>query len=144
MQASCHWGFFDGTNLRPSPSDPQNVTSDKIEAMEQWDYNNLVAQYLLSQRLPNSTAVRVGPIPNARLCWDWAQDKFIAKSIYMQNDLKMVFYDMHCPRGGDVHTFLTSLHYKRKELAVAGFASIIKITSALYSGGSQRSLHASH
>ena len=100
MQASRRWGFFDGSNLRPSPSDPLNVTSDKIEAMEKWDHNDLVARYLLLQRLPDSTAVRVGPIPNARLRWDRVQDEFVAKSIYTQNDLETAFYDMRCPRGG--------------------------------------------
>ena len=120
MQASRRWGFFDGSNLRPSPSDPLNVTLDKIEAMEKWDHNDLVARYLLSQRLPDSTAVRIGPIPNVRLRWDWVQDEFIAKSIYVQNNLETAFYDMHCSRGGDVRTFLTSLRYKREELAAAG------------------------
>ena len=120
MQASCRWGYFDSSNLRPLPTDPLNVTSDKIKAMEWWDYNGLVTQYLLSQRLPNSTAVHVGPILNARLRWDWVQDEFIAKSIYVQNDLETAFYDMRCLRGGDVQTFLTSLRYKHEEIAAAG------------------------
>ena len=77
-----------------------NVTLDEIEAIEKWDHNDLVARYLLSQRLPDSTAVRVGLIPNARLRWDRVQDEFVAKSIYMQNDLETVFYNMRCPRGG--------------------------------------------
>ena len=64
--------------------------------------------------------MRVGPIPNARLRWDRVQDEFIAKSIYAQNNLEMAIYNMRCPRGGDVCTFLTSLRYKCEELVVAG------------------------
>ena len=82
MQASRHWGFFNGTNLRPLLTDPQNIMSEEIKAMERWDYNDLNVQYLLFQQLPDSSAVRVGLIPTAWLSWDRVQDEFVAKSIY--------------------------------------------------------------
>ena len=44
----------------------------------------------------------------------------MTQSVYTQNDLKQVFFDMHCAKGVDVHVFLTSLHYKREELAAMG------------------------
>ena len=120
MQASHCWGFFNGSNLHPLPSNPQNITMDEIEAMERWDYNDLIVQYLLLQQLPDLMAMHVGPIPTARLHWDWVQDEFVTKSIYVQNDLETAFYNMCCPRGGDICTFLMSLCYKHEELVATG------------------------
>ncbi len=46
--------------------------------------------------------------------------EFTVQSVYTQNDLEQVFFDMRCPKGGDVHAFLTALRYKKEELAAAG------------------------
>ena len=43
-----------------------------------------------------------------------------AKSAYMQNDLEVTFFEMMCPKGGNVRVFLTDLRYKHKVLAAAG------------------------
>ena len=79
------------------------------EAMEKWDYDDLVTWYLLSQRLPDSTAVCMGPYTTAKARWDRVHTEFTAKSIYAQNNLEATFYDMRCEKGGDVRAFLTSL-----------------------------------
>jgi transposase InsO family protein len=120
MQANRRWGYFDGKTARPEPTDPANVTAAEQESIAKWDYEDLVARYLLSQRLPDSTAVRMGPYPTAKARWDRVHDEFTAKSVYAQNDLESTFYDMRCPKGGDVRMFLTNLRYKREELAAAG------------------------
>jgi gag-polypeptide of LTR copia-type len=41
-------------------------------------------------------------------------------SAYAHHNLKTKFLEMRCPKGGDVRTFLTNLHFKRQELAAAG------------------------
>ncbi len=120
MQANQRWGFFDGSTPRPTPADPQNVTPAETEAIAKWDYDDLVARYLLSQRLPDSTAVRMGTISTAQLRWYRVTDEFTAKSVYAQNDLESSFYEMRCTKGGDVRAFLGSLRYKCEELAAAG------------------------
>ena len=109
MSANRRWGFFDGKNARPVPTDPSNVTSDELEAMAKWDYEDQVARYLLSQRLPDSTAVRMGPYTTAKARWDRVHTEYTAKSVYAQNDLESTFYEMRCEKGGDVRAFLTSL-----------------------------------
>jgi hypothetical protein len=48
------------------------------------------------------------------------------QSIYVQNDLEQAFFDMRCPKGGDVHAFLTALRYKKEELAAAGVRVVQK------------------
>ena len=120
MQANRRWGFFDGTRARPTPVDSSNITTDEQEAMDKWDYDDQVARYLLSQRLPDSTAVRMGPYSTAKARWDRVSTEFTAKSVYAQNDLESAFYEMRCQKGEDVRVFLTNLWYKREELAAAG------------------------
>ena len=87
MQANRRWGFFDGKSACPALKDPSNILDEELEAMEKWDYNDLVARYLLSQRLLNSMAVRMGPYTTAKARWDWVHAEFTTKSIYAQNDL---------------------------------------------------------
>ena len=55
-------------------------------------------------------------------------EEYTAKSVYAQNDLEQMFLEMRCPKGGDIRTFLTSLRYKREELAAAG----VRITDKDY------------
>ena len=61
----------------------------------------------------------MGPYSSAKARWDWVHDEFMAKSIYAQNDLESTFHEMRCAKGGDIRAFLTSLRYKREELAAA-------------------------
>lgn len=120
MQANRRWGYFDGTNARPVPADASNISAAESESIAKWDHEDLIARYLLSQRLPDSTAVRMGPYTSAKARWDRVHDEFTAKSVYAQNDLESTFHEMRCAKGGDVRAFLTGLRYKREELAAAG------------------------
>ncbi len=47
-------------------------------------------------------------------------EEHTAKSVYAQNDLEAAFFEIMCPKGGNVRAFLTDLHYKREALAAAG------------------------
>ena len=44
----------------------------------------------------------------------------MVKSTYAQNTLHQLFIDMQCPKGGDVHAFLSSLTKQHNELLAAG------------------------
>jgi len=96
------------------------MTDDEKKAVEKWDHEDLAARYLLSQRLPDSIAVRLQVYTTAKTRWDHLVSEFTAQSIYAQNDLEQAFFDMRCAKGVDVRVFLTSLRYKREELAAAG------------------------
>jgi len=54
MQAAQHWGYFDGTTQCPVPKDARPMKGEE-DAMEAWDHKDIVACYLLSQRLPDLT-----------------------------------------------------------------------------------------
>ena len=120
MQATCCWGYFDGSKSRPMPKDKDNLTDAEVEAREKWDYKDLITCYLLSQRLPDTTAICVSGCNTVKEHWEEVSEEFSAKSVYAQNDLEHAFLQMRCPRGGDIWAFLTNLMYKHKELAAAG------------------------
>jgi hypothetical protein len=128
MIVTRRWGHFEGTKSRPSPKDPANMSDSEKEEAERWEYDDMVASYLLSQRLPDTTMIRLAVLPTTHARWNRVTEEYTAKSVYAQNDLEQTFLEMHCPKGGDVQAFLTSLRYKKEELAAAG----VRITNKDY------------
>jgi hypothetical protein len=114
------WSYFDGSKPCPVPKIKDKPTDAETDAIEKWEYEDQVARYLLSQRLPDTTAMRVSHYRTVKERWEKVTEEFIAKGVYAKNDLEHAFLLMRCPKGGDIRTFLTSLTYKREELAAAG------------------------
>jgi gag-polypeptide of LTR copia-type len=56
----------------------------------------------------------------AHKCWVRLSQEFTAKTIFAQNDLQQAFFDMCCPKNGDIQQYLQSLSHKKEELAAAG------------------------
>ena len=103
----------------PTVKDPSKISEAEKKEIEAWEHNDLAARYLLSQRLPDSVTVRLQAYNTVKQRWDCLVLEFTAQSIYVQNDLEQAFFDMRCPKGGDVRIFLTTLRYKKEELAAA-------------------------
>jgi len=99
MEANQKWKHFTGTPGRPTPADASKLTDEETKAIADWDHDEVVSRYLLSQRLPDSTAVRLKGLTTAK---------------------ERSFSEMRCPRGGDVRSFLGSMRVKREELAAVG------------------------
>src|ERR1700735_932353 len=59
MKANQKWGHFSGSVTCPVPVDTQKPTDDEKKAMSAWDLDETISRYMLSQRLPDSTAVRL-------------------------------------------------------------------------------------
>ena len=57
MLASQKWSHFDGTSTRPTPKDLKVIEAAEQKAMDEWDHIETLAQYMLLQHLPDSTAV---------------------------------------------------------------------------------------
>jgi hypothetical protein len=119
MQATCHWPYFEGTVSCPTVKDPSKVTDAEKKAIEEWEHGDLAARYLLSQRLPNSIAVRLQSLTTSKGRWERLTSEFTVQSMYAQNDLEQAFFEMRCPKGGNICTFLTTLRCKKEELAAA-------------------------
>jgi hypothetical protein len=120
MQVAWRWPYFEGTIPCPSPKDPAKVPDDERKAVEDWEFENLAARYLLSQWLPDSIAIRLQSLTTTKARWDRLVFEFTMQSVYAQNDLEEAFFNMRCTKGIDVRTFLTALRYKRKELSATG------------------------
>jgi hypothetical protein len=109
MRVTRHWGYLDGSNKRPIPADQANPTSTEILEASKWDHEDEIAAYLLSQRLPNNIAMKVGHLSTAKEQWDAVSHTFTEKSEYAKTDLHQSFLNMKCDKGGDVREFLDSL-----------------------------------
>jgi len=128
MLVARRWPYFEGTIPCPSPKNPAKVPDDERKAIEDWEFEDLAAWYLLSQRLPDSITIWLQSLTTAKAQWDRLVFEFTMQSVYAQNDLEEAFFNMRCTKGIDVQTFLTGLRYKREELSATG----IRITQREY------------
>ena len=120
MEATDRWGHFNGTELRPVAQDPAAPTKDKLDAQTHWDREDRIGRNFLLQRLPDSTVMRLNSLSTAHERWDRLTEDYKAKNAYAKSDLQEAFFDMRCPKNGDVRAFLDRLSLKREELAAAG------------------------
>jgi hypothetical protein len=125
--ASC-WDYFNGSDTHPIPNDLSNITNAEKLDCKQWDREDVIAQCLLRQRLPNETAIDMEGFPTAEVQWSTLNALFTTKSIYTKADLHQAFLDMCCLKGGNVREYLTSLKMKCHELKVAN----ISVTNTEY------------
>ena len=126
MKVTQWWGYFTGLKPCPKIQDPAAPTDNELNAIEQWEHNDSVACYLLSQCLPNTTIMCLSSCPTAKEQWDAMTQEFQAKSAYAKADLHQSFLEMCCAKGGDVREFLANLCYKKEELVAAGVHIIDK------------------
>jgi hypothetical protein len=120
MQVMSQWGYFDGTKACPMPKKADAPMDAEHDIIERWAHEDVVACYLLSQCLPNMTTLHLFNYPTVKACWDRLVEEHTAKSVYMQNNLEAAFFEMTCPKGGNIWAFLMDLHYKHEELVAAG------------------------
>ena len=97
MQATNRWDYFDGSKPRPVAKDTSAPTDEEKESAKCWEHDDLIARYLLSQCLPDSTVLRLNQYTMAQTCWAHVSDEYTAKSVYAQNDLEQAFFEMRCP-----------------------------------------------
>src|SRR6267154_2287203 len=120
MKVTRQWAYFTGLNPYPKPVDAAKPTKEEATAIVQWEYEDSVASYLLSQRLPDTTEMRLANCKTTQERWALVTQEYQAKSAYVQADLHQAFLDMRCTKGGNMRDFLASLCCKHEELAAAG------------------------
>ena len=79
-----------------------------------------MAKHLLTQRIPDSTALRVRSLHDVEAMWNEIVCEYTEKGAYAQTDLRTKFLGLQCPVDGDVRQFLDDLRTKRDELAAVG------------------------
>jgi len=119
METTDRWDHFDGSEPRPVPVDSDHPTTAETQELKCWDRKDRIACNLLNKRLPNETMLEVQQYQTAKERWDIVKQQFTVKSTYAWNALHWSFIDMQCPKGGDIHAFLSSLMKWRNELLAA-------------------------
>ncbi|PPQ83602.1 hypothetical protein CVT26_001384 [Gymnopilus dilepis] len=147
VEAKGFWGHFDGSALRPAsvaaapaqpaappdpndpnatqapppPPPPPKLSADELAAAQaQWDKDERSAKSLLTQRIPDSTLIRVHAKKTVRERWAEIVKEFTEKGAYAQTDLRTKFLESRCPDKGNVREFLNGLRVKKEELASVG------------------------
>jgi hypothetical protein len=141
VEAKGFWGHFDGTKTRPvtaapaarpvaAPVDGEAAPAVAVAeplaaealalAQKQWDKDELSAKSLLTQKIPDSTLMRVHTKKTVRERWEAIVTEYTEKGTYAQTDLRKEFLKSKCPNRTSVREFLDSLRVKREELASVG------------------------
>jgi hypothetical protein len=125
VEAKELWKQFDGINPKPtglptSSGGTMTISPPDPVALAQWQKTKNLTKHLLTQRIPDSTALRVWNLPDIVAMWMEIMHKYTEKGAYAQTDLRTKFLESKCPAGGDVHMFLDKLHTKCDELSAVG------------------------
>jgi hypothetical protein len=76
-----------------SPPDPV--------ALVQWQKHKNLAKHLLTQCIPNSTALCVQHLPDIVTMWKEIVREYTKKGVYAQTDLHTKFLESKCLGGGE-------------------------------------------
>jgi len=120
------WSHFDGTSTRPvsttSTAADRTVTTTPLDADElaKWQKSENMVKHLLTQRIPDSTALCVRSLDVVEAMWNEIVHEYTEKGAYAQTDLRTKFLGSQCPVDGNVRQFLDDLCMKRDELAAVG------------------------
>ena len=136
MEANRKWGHFDGSSTRPAAADPNKPTDEEKATQVDWDQNEMVAKYLLTQHMPDSAAVRLRPIALVADRWAKVKTEYSVKSQYAEVDLLTAFSEMRCSSVSEVWTFLGQMRVKREELAAVG----VEVTGKEYQSAILKSI----
>jgi len=120
METADQWHHFDSSEPCPVPVDSDHPTTAETQELKRWDCKDWIACNLLNKCLPNETMREVQQYPTVKEKWDIVKQQFMVKSTYVWNALHWLFINMQCPKGGDIHTFLSSLMKWCNELLAAG------------------------
>ena len=118
VEAKGFWGHFDRSSTTPAMS--ETPTADETAAKNQWEKDERSAKSLLTQKIPDSTLMRIHSKPSVKDRWDAIIKEYTDKGAYAKTDLRTKFLESRCPDKGNVWEFLEGLHVKREELAQVG------------------------
>ncbi|KAJ8586925.1 hypothetical protein M405DRAFT_794886, partial [Rhizopogon salebrosus TDB-379] len=79
VEAKELWKQFDGTTPCPTPVASSTPTAAETIAIEQWRKSESLAKNLLTQRVPDSTALRVKNLATVAAMWHEITREFTEK-----------------------------------------------------------------
>ena len=118
VEAKELWSHFDGSSSPPTVS--ATPTAMETTALNKWRKDESLAKHLLTQRIPDSTALRIRSLTTVVDMWNEITKEYTEKGTYAQTDLRTQFLNSKLQKGVEVCHFLDGLHTKREELASVG------------------------
>ena len=118
VEAKGFWGHFDGSS--PCPMLPEEQKAEETAAKNQWDKDERSAKSLLTQKIPDSTLMRVHSKRTVKDRWDAIVREYTDKGAYAQTELRAKFLESRCPEKGNIREFLENLRVKKEELSQVG------------------------
>jgi hypothetical protein len=112
-----HWDHFDETNVCPVYMAP--TTDDTVKAA-QWDKDEMIVKWLLTQKIPNSTLMHIHGLATVTAMWSVIKAEYTEKGAFAQMELRMCFLESKCPDKTAIWEFLDSLCAKKEELVSVG------------------------
>ena len=115
VEAKEIWDHFNGTSSPPSFTPP--LTPDQAVTVKQWQKSESLAKHLLTQHIPDSTALCIRSLVTVCNMWNEITREYTEKGAYAQMDLRAQFLESKLPKGTEVRHFLDGLQTKKEELA---------------------------
>src|SRR6202789_1995850 len=127
VEAKGFWGHFDGTIPRPtsvaiSVTTTDGATSTAVDAAaaDQWDKDERSAKSLLTQKIPDSTLMRVHTKRTVQERWEAIVAEYTEKGAYAQTELRTKFLESKYTPKVSVREFLDGLRVEKEKLASVG------------------------
>ncbi|KIJ22570.1 hypothetical protein M422DRAFT_197022, partial [Sphaerobolus stellatus SS14] len=134
VSAKGFWGHYDGTTVKPVVTLAPPVSStvaaaaaaagitleDQLLLVAQWEKNERSSISLLTQKIPDSTLMKVYSKPTVRERWLAIEQEYTQKGAYAQTELRSRFLEMKSRSGDNIRDWLDGLRTKREELASVG------------------------
>lgn len=128
------WGHFNGSAVCPTlPSPvaavlatataaaiPASPTPEETAAYTKWIDDEATAKNLLTQKIPDSTAIKIRKCSTVADAWKTIVTEFTAKGDFAQTTARNEFLQMKCLPNGNVKQFLEDLAMKKETLAAVG------------------------
>jgi hypothetical protein len=97
------------------------IPADELsKSQHQWDKDERSAKSLLTQKIPDSTLMRIHAKRTVVERWNSIVMEYTENGSYAQTDLRQKFLELKCSPQGNVHEFLDNLRVKKEELATVG------------------------
>jgi hypothetical protein len=125
IEAKGFWGHYDGSTPCPTlPGEPVPTPGDRaahLTALSQWEKDERSAKTLLTQKLPDSTLLKIRLKKSVKERWEAVVKEYTEKGEFVKTDLKGKFLMMKfVEKGGNARDFLDGLRVKKEELAEVG------------------------
>jgi len=124
IDAKGYWGHFDGSSTHPVFATPTVVLTEAAETTQtvlgtpgeeqqvkinQWEKNERSSRSLLTQKIPDSTLMKIHSKIFVKERWDSIVKEYTEKGAYTQTELREKIQESRCQEKGNVCEFLENL-----------------------------------